>query len=201
MCLTMKKLYKILSLCIALMLSVNANAADFYNAVASSIKTYDANEDTRTELLSILDQCGGSPDTMEADCALYGLQDNTIKKNNPEIAQQIIESYRAIMTADMQKAECINDELMAANYALGSCVLALNFFVLDSKEPESVHDEIYRCLIIQLGLFAYNGNPIAQYRLQKLANQAKKPKEASAWKKMLENTTTEKELQFIKSCY
>jgi hypothetical protein len=197
----MKKLYKILSLSITLVLSVNANAADFYNAVASSIKTQKASENTRTELLSILDQCGGSPDAMDANCVLVGLQDNTIKKNDPTTPQQIIESYRAIMTTDMQRAECINDELMAANYALGSCVLALNFFVLDSNDVESVHDEIYRCLNIQMGYVAYNGNPIAQYRLEKLAKQAKRPDEAKAWNRMLKKTTTEKDLEFIKNCY
>ncbi|MCS5708395.1 hypothetical protein CC99x_005690 [Candidatus Berkiella cookevillensis] len=197
----MKKLYKILSLSITLLLSVNANAADFYNAVASSIKTHKASENTRTELLSILDQCGGSPDSMDADCVLVGLQDNTIKKNDSTTPQQIIESYRAIMTTDMQRTECINDELIAANYALGSCVLALNFFVLDSNEAESVHDEIYRCLNIQMGYFAYNGNPIAQYRLEKLAKQAKRPDEVKAWGRMLKKTTTEKELEFIKNCY
>lgn len=173
-----------------------------YNAVASSIKTHKASENTRIELLSILDQCGGSPDNMDAECVLVGLQDNTIKKNDPTTPRQIIESYRAVMATDMQRAECINDELMAANYAVGSCVLVLNFFALDStNEVESVHDEIYRCLNIQMGYFAYNGNPIAQYRLEKLAKQAKRPDEAKAWNRMLKKTTTEKELEFIKNCY
>lgn len=200
----MLKSSKILSLfllnTITILLSLNAWGGNYYGELLARSQAYQADTNTRMELLSIFETCG-SPDAIEVNCVLGNLQNTSVKITDPALAQQIVADYQSMLAFDMQNAECISNDLMASNYAIGYCYLAMNFYILSEMDREVTSKGLHQCLNAQLGTMAFEGNLVAQYRLFQLSGQSNRKSDADMWKQAIKYNKPKRVYDFLVNCY
>lgn len=175
-------------------------SADFYLNALSETQGYNTDPTTRSQLLSIFEMCG-SPNDIDDGCIIAALQDTTVKINDPKLASSILNGYQAIRVSNMQKSECVNDALATSNEALGKCYFAMQFHIFDQMDPETTKAGFTDCLMRELGISAFQGNIVAQYRLMQIASLSGRAADAAMWKESVQNNADTDLYQFLVNCY
>lgn len=183
-----------------LFFTYNAWAGNFYHELTSKNQAYQADTQTRMELLSIFEMCG-SPNNINEACILNNLQDNSVKITNPALAQQIINDYHAILVLNTHKPECVNRELLATNHALAHCYLSMNFYILSEMDREVTQTGLHQCLNRRLGAMASRNNVIAQYRLHKLPIYSKGSSDDDSWHPTTRYKHDKRVYGYLSECY
>tara|TARA_R110002110_G_scaffold33533_1_gene114877 strand:- start:204405 stop:204995 length:591 start_codon:yes stop_codon:yes gene_type:complete len=175
--------------------------AAFYNETLSSVKTHQADAETRSQLMSALESCGVPNDGIEASCVIQSLQGPNNNIKNPNMAANIVNSYKAALNNKVSDPKCQLPDIYAVNQIAADCVLVLHYSVLESGNPSTAKQAFDRCLQGKIGGLALAGNLAAQFSMKKISEESGRGDQMQVWANVLKENTDPNEVKDMASCF
>lgn len=192
----MKSIIKLMTA--ALLGGLTLPALAFYSSTLAGLKTDQADQQTRTQLMSVLETCGIPGEVDDPNCVLQGLTGQYSNVKDPSMAQNIVQGYQAAMAANTGNANCRLPEIFEANNAAGTCVLMLHYRVLETLDLAAAKDAFDNCVAVRMGGLAVQGNVAAQIMMTTLVTD---PEAKRLYNNMLKDNVDPEYVKMIASCF
>lgn len=192
----MKLIIKLIT--VVLLCGFGLQTLAFYSSTLAGLKTDQADQQTRTQLMSVLETCGIPEDVDDPNCVLQGLTGKYSNVKDPSMAQNIAQGYQAAMAANTGNANCRLPEIFEANNAAGTCVLILHYRVLETLDLAAAKDAFDNCVAVRMGGLAVQGNVAAQVMMTTLVAD---PEAKRLYNSMLQENADPEYVKMIASCF
>ena len=184
-----------------ILLVVSQFSQAFYNQTLSGVRTHQADNQTRNQILSVLESCGVPNDGVEPECVLQGLQGPYNNIKDPSMAANIVDGYQAVLNDKVNDPKCQLPAIYIVNQAAALCVLVLHYAVLEASDPAVAKIAFDRCLVSKIGGLAFAGNIAAQFSMKKIAEQSGRGEQVQVWTNTLRNNNDPRDIEEMAHCF